>query len=318
MKAGHFARIALSVVIGMAAASATSLVLVGQMGRTHHTLDQFNALLPLLLVLLALLLAAALGSRDRLVVVVAGIGLAVGGYQLGGAALHGWRDRGGAGGPTVKIMTLSTYHSNPNPAALRDVVKGQAPDIALLQESNGTAAPVVETLLPGYYRLGSCKQRDCTLQILSRWPMRRVKVTYGKPAARPDLVVAEVDAPFGTFRVMNLHLPRPYDKSAKAYAQRIAEAARANGAVPLIMGGDFNTATGSFGLDRLERASGLRRRDGFIPTYPANRIVPAFTGIDHVFADRGWTSQGCRRTKAGNSDHYGVACRLRFSPRAGR
>lgn len=314
MTLGRFARVVVSIVLGMVAAGATSLVLVGQMGRTHHSLDQFNALLPLLIVLLALVLAVASGMRDRIVVLVTGIGLAVGGYQLGGAALHGWRDRGGGDGPTVKILTLSTYHSNPNPAAIRDVVMAQAPDIALLQETNGTAGPVVDTLLPGYYRLGSCKKEDCTLTILSRWPMRPVKITYGKPVGRPDLVVAEVDAPFGTFRVMNLHLPRPYDKSAKPYAHRIAEAARANGAQPLIMAGDFNTASGSFGLDQLERASGLRRRDGFIPTYPANRAVPAFTGIDHVFADRSWTSQGCRRTAAGNSDHYGVACRLQFRP----
>jgi len=314
MTIGRSARIALSVVLGIAAAGATSLILLGQMGRTHHSLDQINALLPLLLVPLALLLACALGLRDRVVVAVAAIGLAVGGYQLGGAALHGWRDRTAGDGPTVKLLTLSTYHSNPDPAAIRDVVRAQAPDIALLQESNGTAAPVVETLLPGYYRLGSCKQQDCTLEILSRWPMRLVKITYGKRVARPDLVVAEIDAPFGTFRVMNLHLPRPYDKSAKAYAVRIAEAARANQALPLIMAGDFNTASGSFGLDRLERASGLTRRDGFIPTYPANELVPAFTGIDHVFADRSWASRGCRRTAAGNSDHYGVACRLQFRP----
>jgi endonuclease/exonuclease/phosphatase (EEP) superfamily protein YafD len=314
MTAGRFARAATSVVVGMAAAGATTLVLMGQLGRTRHSLDQINAFLPLLLTSLAVVLAMALGLRDRIVVAVAGIGLAVGGYQLGGAALHGWRDRAEAQGSSVKILTLSAFHANPDPGAIRDAVTTQAPDIALLQESNGTAAPVIETLLPGYHRLGSCKKRDCTLTILSRWPLRRIEITYGKPAGRPDLLAVEVDAPFGTFRVMNVHLPRPLDRTAKAYAQRIAEAARANDAQPLIMAGDFNTATGSFGLDQLERASGLHRRDGFIPTYPANRIVPAFTGIDHVFANHGWTTQGCRRTAAGNSDHYGVACRLQFRP----
>jgi endonuclease/exonuclease/phosphatase (EEP) superfamily protein YafD len=307
-------RVAFSIVTGMATAGATTLVLVGQLGRDHHTLDQFNALLSPLLVALALLLAIALGLRDKIVVAVAAIGLMVGGYQLGGAALHGWRDRVPGDGPSLKIMTLSAFHSNPNPAAIDQAVNAQNPDIVLFQESNGTAAPIIDRLLPRYYRVGSCKKPDCTLSILSRWPMRRVTIKYLKPVARPDIVIVEVDAPFGSFRVMNLHLPRPYDEQAKAYSHRIAAVARANAGYPLIMAGDFNTATGSFGLQQIERESGLRRREGFIPTYPANRPLPAFAGIDHIFADHAWTSAGCRRTAAGNSDHYGVACRLQLRP----
>lgn len=313
MKFRHLARVSSQIVIGIVTAAATSLILMGQLGRYRHSLDQLNALIAPLLVLLALCLAIALGWRDRVVVAVAGIGLAVGAYQLGGSALHGWRDRPVTqASAMVKILTLSTYHSNPAPAAIRDVIAAQAPDVVMLQETNGTAAPIVEQLLYGYYRLGSCKKPDCTLTILSRWPMRHVKIVYTPPVARPDVVVAEIDAPFGRFRVMNLHLPRPYDDQAKVYTDRIAAVARANRAQPLIMAGDFNTASASFGLDRLERMSGLRRRDGFIPTYPANELVPAFTGIDHVFADSRFTSSGCRRTQAANSDHYGIACRLQL------
>lgn len=292
------------------AAGATTVVLLGQAGRTHHSLDQLNAFTPLLLVLLALLLAIALRLRDRAAIAVAVVGLIVGGFQLGGAALQGWRDRALPSGPTVTIMTLSAFHANPDPGAIRGAVAAQDPDIAVLQETNGTSAPVIETLLPGFYRLGSCKARPCPLTVLSRWPLRRVELHFKGRQARPDVMVVEVDAPFGQFRVATVHLPRPYEKHAKGFTRTLAAVARANATEPLIMAGDFNTASGSFGLAEFARDSRLRRRDGFIPTYPANEIIPAFAGIDHVFADGRWAGAGCRRTGAAHSDHYGVACRL--------
>jgi len=119
-----------------------------------------------------------------------------------------------------------------------------------------------------------------------------------------------VDAPTGTFRVMNVHMPRPYERNMQQLMAQSADLARTESFNPLIVGGDFNTATGSFGLARFAQASGLRRFDGFIPTYPANRFVPAFAGIDHVFASTHWGRVGCRRLRAVNSDHYGVVCRV--------
>jgi endonuclease/exonuclease/phosphatase (EEP) superfamily protein YafD len=316
MSTARFARIAFKSATGFVAAGATTLVLLGQAGRYRHSLDQLNALLPLLLIGLALLLAIALRMRDRGATLVAGIGLIVAGAQLGGALLqtHGQPAKtDGKDLPAVKIVTLSAFHANPNPAAIRDVIAAEAPDIALLQESDGTAANVIDTLLPGYHRLGSCKKPHCGLTILSRWPLRRLKVDYGKAKARPELILAEVVAPFGLFRIMTLHLPRPYDANAIAFSRMLPPIARGNGDMPLIMAGDFNTVTGSFGLARLGDQTRLRRRDGFIPTYPANRVVPAFAGIDHIFASDRWAGSDCHRTAAGNSDHYGIGCRLQLT-----
>gem|GEM_PF-1483088 len=296
--------------VGMAAAAATSLVLVGQFGRGHHTLDQFNSILSILLPVLALALAGALRLRDRPSVAVAVLGLIVGGYQLGGAALIGAGRTIPISGPTLKVLTLSTFHANPSPEAIGQVVTAEAPDLALLQETNGAAARVVDALLPDYHRIRSCDRPHCTLTILSRWPIRRVKLKWPPHQARPDLVLGEVDAPMGPFSVMNVHMPRPYERKMQQLMAEGADLARAQGAKPLIVGGDFNTATGSFGLARFAQASGLRRFDGFIPTYPANRFVPAFAGIDHLFASKHWGRVGCRRLRAVQSDHYGVVCRI--------
>ncbi len=302
--------------LGLAASAATTVVLVAQLGRTDPLLDLLNVALPLLLPLLALILACALRTRDRITIAVAVIGLAVGGWQFGQAALEG-HDTQAPGPRAIKVLTLSTFHANPDPQAIRAVIAAQAPDIAMLQETNGRAAPIVDALLPRYHRVKSCKTRHCTLTILSRWPMRLVTPRYTPRQPQPDLVIGEVQAPFGRFRVMNIHMPRPYKPEAPQYLAEIARIGRANRVVPLIMAGDFNTAAGSFALQRFAGASGLQRRDGFIPTYPANRRVVAVTGIDHVFADERWASSGCRRTAAGRSDHYGVACRLRLEGQRG-
>lgn len=300
----------------MAAAAATGVVLVGQLGRTHHVLDQFNVMLPLLVPVLAVCLASALRLRDRPSVAVAAIGLLVGGYQLGGAVLSGLgRERGGAapGSLQIKVLTLSTFHSNPDPGAIVALVNREAPDIALLQETNGTVAPFMPALLPGYRRIQSCGGgRPCTLTILSRWPIRNLPVTWPPSRAHADVLVGEVRTPAGPLRVIDVHMARPYVKSSQMFMQQGAELARREAGVPLVVGGDFNTATGTFGLARFAQVSGLRRQDSFIPTYPANRPLPAFAGIDHVFASKHWLRAGCRRTSAGRSDHYGVLCRLRL------
>ncbi len=308
-------RMVLRALAGMAGAAATSLILVGQLGRTHHTLDQFNVFIPLLLPFLALAFAICLRLRDRAGMAMAAIGLAGGGFQLGGATLSGAaRDMRGDG-PMIKVMTLSTFHANPRPLNLVKVVNDLDPDIALLQETNGTPSMIVGLLLPRHYRLPSCTGMPCSLTILSRWPLRKVKVDLPKHSAHPDLVMADVAAPFGTLRVGDVHLKRPYVQGAQDVLMATAAIARANSGGPLILGGDFNAATATFGLARFAQASGLRRQDGFVPTYPANRPLPAFTGIDHIYANGHWSRMGCRRTAAGGSDHYGVLCRLRWRAR---
>ncbi|WP_159873339.1 endonuclease/exonuclease/phosphatase family protein [Novosphingobium sp. 9U] len=300
----------------MAAAAASAVVLVGQLGRTHHTLDQFNVMLPLLLPVLALCLAGALRLRDQPSIAVAAIGLLVGGYQLGGAVLAGFGRVGESAvgaGLQVKVLTLSTFHANPDPGAIAAVVNSEAPDIALLQETNGTVAPFLAALLPGYHRIKSCGGGGpCSLTILSRWPIERVPVTWPPHASHADLLLGEIQTPGGPLRVIDVHMARPYVKFAQHYMQQAAELARAEAKMPLVVGGDFNAGTGTFGLARFAQTSGLRRHDSFIPTYPANRPAPAFTGIDHVFASKHWLREGCHRTSAGHSDHYGVICRLRL------
>jgi endonuclease/exonuclease/phosphatase (EEP) superfamily protein YafD len=298
------------VLLAVATMVAAGLVLVGQLGRWSHLLDQFNALLPLLLVCLGGALAAAAGLRDRATVAVALLGLVVGGIQLGPEAIAG-RAKGKVG-HAVRVLSFSTFHANPFPEALRTAIVAEKPDVVLLQEADGNARAVVETLLPGYFRIKSCPWRNCHLVILSRWPIREVPVRFAGRGPHPTVVLGEVRAPFGTFRVLNVHLPRPYKPEAWPTMATLADATEAMVQRPLVMVGDFNSASGSFDLARFARRARLHRHDGLIPSYPANRKIPAFAGIDHVFADSRWSGCGCHRVDGAHSDHHGVACDLQL------
>jgi len=289
------------------------LVLAGQLGRFAASFDTLNALLLPLVAALALLSILALACRERVSGIVAFVCLAIGLGQIASPASPEklpatWSP------PPIRLLTLSTWHSNPHPEAVRRAVEAERPDIALLQETDRATAAVVRDLLPGYHRVRSCSRRDCSLTILSRWPARRI-VLAAKPGARlADLLVAEIAAPWGSFRVMNLHLPRPYTPDAQPFVDQLAIAMEEQGRGPLIVGGDFNMATGSFGLRRLAGAAGLRRVEGLLPTYPAHLGVPPFIPIDHVLVGRDWGPAQCHAMAWAASDHRGIACTLSLSP----
>lgn len=297
--------------VGASVAVAAALVVIGQFGRDDQMLDQFNSFLAVLLPILALGMGAAIRTRDRAAVLLAIVGLALGGWRLGQPALAGLVEPKREG-PAVRVLTFSTYHSNPRPEAIRTMIARHRPDIAVLQETNGTAAQVVEGLLPRYHRIPSCRWSRCGLTILSRWPARRIGIGT-KQDRHLEVAATEIVAPFGTFRVVNVHTPRPYMPDAPHALAQLAELAAESRGHPLIVAGDFNTATGSFGLARFARASGLRQMEGFVPTYPAHKPVPAIAGIDHIFAGAGWSRGPCRRVGPAHSDHFGVACTLHWT-----
>lgn len=292
---------------------ATAAVLAGQLGRWSPAFDLLNALLLPILLLLVPLLALTIYWHERFAAIVAVVGLLIGTAQLFGLSLPA-DDNAADSAARLRIVTLSTWRDNPDPEAIRKVIAAQAPDIVMFQESDGTAARVVDALLPDFARVKPCKAKYCSLTILSRWPARRVAVPAGTRGPLPDVVIAEVEAPFGTFRVINLHLPRPGDARTPLFFKRITALARLEAAGPVLVGGDFNLGSGTFNLRQFAQMSGLRRLDGFVPTYPAHLPLPAFVGIDHILASRDWSGAKCHRTGAGGSDHYGLACDVNLRP----
>lgn len=290
-------------------ALAAAPVLLGQLARVYPAFDSCNALLAPVLALLALLLLLSLIARDWRAVAIAVPALLMGALQLA-ASGDGLPGEGADEGDRLRIVTLSTWHDNPDPAALVHAVEAQSPDILLLQESDGTVSAMVDRLLPGYFRVKSCPAAHCSEIILSRWPLHRITLPAPAGSPLPDLLAVRVDAPFGPLHVVNVHLPRPGRDMAVPFRNDLLGTIAALGPARLIVAGDFNLGTGSLALAAFTRHAGLRRIEGFVPTYPANLPIPAFVAIDHMFVGEGWTRARCHRLNAHGSDHYGLTCDL--------
>lgn len=234
------------VILGLRSVAAVSvgIVLLGQLGQFIPLLDPLNALLSALCVLLALLLALSLRWNQRLAAAICTLGLVIAALQLASATFRPDRRTLQPSEPTVRVLTLSTFHANPQPKAIRSVVSAAAPDIAIFQETDGTAGPVIDGLLPGYFRVKSCTWNPCSLTILSRWPARRIIPPVPKGHHLPDILVVEIQAPFGPLRVIGVHLPRPGYKRAPQFYEDLVATAKRYPDMPLLIAGDFNMEIG--------------------------------------------------------------------------
>ncbi|MET1755776.1 endonuclease/exonuclease/phosphatase family protein [Novosphingobium sp. RD2P27] len=297
------------IAIRSVAATAVAFLAIGQGGRFYPVLDIANAFLAPLLVLLVVLLALALKLKDRPTAVVTAVALTIAALQFANPMAVSHAQTSGAA--DLRLLTQSTWHDNKHPKQLQRFLETQGADIVVLQETDGSASRVVAGVLPDYHRVRSCSQAVCSLTIISRWPLRRI-ATRARDGPLADMLIADVDAPFGSFRLINVHLPRPYRANAsKLNAQLLAEI-EAGKEPPLIVAGDFNHVVNSFSLSRFARASGLTAIEGFRPTYPAHLPLPAIIGIDHVFVSAEWAAVACRTVRGAGSDHHGIGCRLRL------
>lgn len=292
---------------GAAILVATAIV-IAELGRVWPWADEVNAVLLPLLAAQAVVAALAAACRSTPIIALSLLSLALGGGHVGADLLRG--APAGHGPVPIHIVSVNAFRANPTPAEVREVLDKMRPDIALIQESNGSAASEIERALPGYHRIRSCPWRRCSLVVLSRWPIRTVPLPKPPRQDLADLLGGEITIGRMRLRVITVHLPRPGRPSRQRHFDQLIAAVRAQTPLPLIVGGDFNTPSGSFRLARFAQAAKVRRVDGWIATYPADGRLPAFLTIDHIFVDRQWTSGGCSRVTGTGSDHYAINCRL--------
>jgi endonuclease/exonuclease/phosphatase (EEP) superfamily protein YafD len=295
------------------AVAACGCVAICQFGRVSVTADLLNVLLIPLVFVLAIIAVFAFGWRDRLAACLAFAGLTVASLQLFDAVLevaprHSASEQ--SSGPVLRIASVNAFHEDGNPAELVATVTRARPDILMVQEANGASGTAITMLMHGYYRVSSCGAPPCSLSVFSRWPAVRIADHRPQGTKLPDLLIARIRAPFGDFNVITAHLPRMYLPHAESFRAMLADAAANNDGVPLLLGGDFNTPTGSFALFRFEDRTRLRRAERWIPTYPANLLLPAFAAIDHIYVSAGWRVLDCERLTGSGSDHFGLTCEV--------
>lgn len=186
-------------------------------------------------------------------------------------------------------------------------------DVVVLLESTPNALRRLEAL--GWnqrfpYAVGNPGKTSTGSSIYSRFPLSD---KFRLPATTFEQRAATATIPgVGQVRIMAVHPCNPFCGGSKWSAEHdlIRSTAAANMALPLMVAGDFNAVDDHLPLRQL-RSDGLESATditgaGWLPTYPANRLVPPMIPIDHILLNSRLTATSISTFEVSGTDHLGL------------
>jgi len=216
---------------------------------------------------------------------------------------------------TFTLLTLNLYAGGADPASL--VQQAQQADVIVLLEATPDALSALHAAgltrrLP--YAVGAPQQGISNTAIYSRFPLTNATLVQGTLFQQ---YVATVTVPgLGPVRLLAAHPCNPYCGDHRwANDHAILRAtADANLTQPLIMAGDLN-AVDDHGPMQALRRDGLESATditgaGWLPTYPANKVLPPLLPIDHVLVNDRLTATSIRTIEVPGTDHLGLVATL--------
>ncbi|WP_076072077.1 endonuclease/exonuclease/phosphatase family protein [Sphingomonas montana] len=304
------------------AITALTIALGPWIGVAVPSLDRLAVALPAAPLLA---IAALLCRRTVKLVLIAGAALCVSGVPL---VREAWPatvgDEAPAGSARLVVVSHNVADANVDPARTSRSLIATDADILLLQEVDGRFRPELQRLRRRFPFGSDCRKR-CSVAILSRLPMGRVRYRFRDAANRPvgpPLVQGVVTIAGRRVTIVSIHLTRGSDAATRA-GQRaaLADAVRGVPDPALILGGDFNLVPYQASFRRLgDDLQPLVRADRGLFTFPARwdtRPVPwPLVDIDHVFAGPAWIVAAARRLPKTGSDHYPIRVDLVLRPSA--
>lgn len=265
-------------------------------------LDVLASFLPLFgfAILLGLLLA---WRRRRWTIAAAFLGLLP---VAIGAAPEAARDipAAPAGAPPVRLLTHNVWRGNPDPADTAQAIIDAKPDVVMLQEADGSFAPMLAALAQHFPYATKCPP-GCDLAIFSRWPIADSDYFLKDEAGRkfgPPLLWARIARPGEpAFTAVTLHYPWPTSRDQAVRRRDVARALLRIDRGPLIVAGDMNLTPWAAAMREQDRAlAPLVRMTRALPSWP--RAVPVLP-IDQLYAGPDWGLVAARRLPATGSDH---------------
>ncbi|MGZ3272278.1 MAG: endonuclease/exonuclease/phosphatase family protein [Caulobacteraceae bacterium] len=299
------------------------VAVLGLGGAVNGWLDLFNCLAPLLMAVGLAGAAAAAGiwprGRFRIACLVAGLAAALYGALLvvpdAASRLFG---PGGNGGAAYRVVTANVFRDNRRPARAMAPILDRRADAVIVEEANGAIVTALPMLAAAYPYSSDCPGGG--VRIWLKTPilaqgcgMKTPPGTY--PTWGQDFAWVRTMAPDGRPIVLaGVHLGRPYPPRRQAVErQALADALAPMGAARVLVAGDLNTASWTFGMRRTDGLlRPLIRRTSWPPTYPAligttQKPWPIpFLPIDHVYAGAGWVQTRMARFPIPGSDHLGL------------
>lgn len=215
------------------------------------------------------------------------------------------------GAAKVRLLTHNVWTGNADPADTAQAIIDAKPDVAMLQEVDGSFRPMLAALNQHFPYATKCPP-GCDLAILSRWPIADsdyfLKDAEGRkfgPAMLWARVVGPGERPF---TVVTLHYPRPTSRDQAVRRRDVAQALARIERGPLIVAGDMNLTPWAAAMREQDRAlAPLTRMTRALPSWP--RAFPVLP-IDQLYAGPDWGLVSARRLPATGSDHVPILVTL--------
>lgn len=304
---------------------AASLAIAAQFGFAVPVLDLFNhaqlLLFPAVLTGLVIVSLLLRGQKRAIAVIYVFMGVAASANVVVPEFLAGLQGRPPApASGTVTVMTHNLFGLNYDMAQVTAAIRGEDPDIIVLQEYFGDQATDLHPLLladyPFFVRCRGGKRAN--LGLYSRLPFEQVEdgacPNNAYVTDRTGHILARF-SPGGdkSFSLLTTHMdwPLPVERQREQLADLSAVLDGITG--PLIVAGDFNSTGWSYALRDFAANNGLVRETMSLATYPmrfyyfgAWRDAIPFLPLDHVMVRGGIVVHELRAGNRTASDHLPV------------
>jgi endonuclease/exonuclease/phosphatase (EEP) superfamily protein YafD len=209
----------------------------------------------------------------------------------------------------LRLIQLNAWGDNREPEAAAAWIAAQKPDVVTVDD----VTPRLREALVSrgfHYAKGMVGTAVFSQRVPTRAPFR---VPFRDWLLLPDFARAAFAAPDGgaSFTVVAAHFTRPVVADYWRQGEALARLLDRQPSDRLIIAGDFNLASWSFTLARLDRRLALERRDRALLSWPASlRLdghmvsLPAVLPIDHIYAGAAWRTVRIARGPRLGSDHY--------------
>jgi endonuclease/exonuclease/phosphatase (EEP) superfamily protein YafD len=215
-----------------------------------------------------------------------------------------------AGAKPVTVYFANVWVRNRDNAALARSVKAVNADVVALTEIADHHATDLPEILKAYpYRTATAPARYFAggprTVIASRYPIEASPTTLQDGLAVGEAIV---HAPGGDFRLLAVHLTRPWPLDGRVHAQRdqtkrLARRIQAGEHDQVLIVGDFNATASSAILKRFAREAGVTPAQAIMGTWFHPLPGPFRLAIDNAFTGPGLTVLRRKVGPANGSDH---------------
>lgn len=221
----------------------------------------------------------------------------------------------------LSVLQVNIYEGRADIAAVVKLVDDLDVDVLTVVELTPSALVDLEEQLVNRlpHSFSSDREGGGGIGLFSRYPLT-------EPRLIPGLAMGNIRAeirPDGSapIAVYALHPVPPFPLPAWHWDRELGRLTEvlAQERLPFVVGGDFNSTYDHRKFrDLIADSSGdtLLASEylgsGFVPTYPANSLIPPLLAIDHVLVGNGPIPASFQTVELPRSDHRGVAATIRL------